>query len=167
MKNKITNLFFFTFFIINVYCQDTAQFSKFRSMTDFISIKINSGYTIFGTKSLSLQREGLILWVDSSFIGGGEEVKVIPYKQIDFKKIFKIIEYIYKHDLINYKEKKVQEDFSRTPYLITFYVVDKKQYVSFYYSICDEEIDILIKMLNDLIPKEDRKKYSIRPRCYD
>jgi len=22
-------------------------------------------------------------------------------------------------------------------------------------------------MLNDLIPKEDRKKYSIRPRCYD
>ena len=167
MKIKITNLIFFTFCIINVYCQDTVQSLKFHSMNDFISIKIKSGYTIFGDQSLSLQREGLILWFDSSLSGGEEEVKVIPFKQLDFKKISRIIDYINKHDLINYKEKKRPEDYSRTLDLITFHVVDKNQYVSFYYSICDEDIEILIKMLNDLIPKEDRKKYSIRRRCYD
>jgi len=169
MVHKITNLIFFTFFIINVHCQDTIKKTNVISMTEFISIKIQTGYTIFGTNTLSLQREGLIYWFNPFMIDNPEEAKFIPFNQLDIKKVFEIFSYINDEDLVHFKEQEIPKGTIKpegNPYLFSFLIIKNNEYKYFYYSICNDKIDTLIIMLNELIPIEDKESFSIIPRCF-
>lgn len=149
--------------------QDTIKIN----MMDFIQIKIRIGYTIFGTRSISLQREGLIYWTMEAPISPKgkieEEAKFIPYTELDKYKIFEIMNYVHEQKLYEIKKLEIPEECVRpegNPDVIDFIILSTNTYCGFSYWVCDERVDKLIKMMNELIPQEDRKKFEIRSRCY-
>lgn len=125
-------------------------------------------------KTITLNREGLLYFTFPDSIYSKNEIsssgKYIIMDSLDSKKIMKIMEYIRENEIHKIKKQEIPDGVivpEGNPILLTTLAVNCNEYNFCYYSICDEKIDNLIKMINDLIPNDDKIKYSIRPRCHD
>ena len=172
MKKRIPLFIILSFFLVS-YSQNEKKDIKNFSMDDFITIKIRSGYTILGTSSITLQREGLIYWMNPFLANfqeeeNKEEAKFIPFQKLDKDKVLNIMKYVYEQKLYEIKKLEVLEGSvipEGMPIVISFIVHKKFQYTGFNYFICDERVEKLLQMMNELIPKEDRVKFEIKLRC--
>lgn len=157
------------------YAQDsTIQVLSFKSMNDFVGIKITGGLTALGTESVSLQREGLIYWSNPFFSNifskeKREEVtKLVPWTELDQKKVFKIMQYVYDNKLYDYQPVSPPEGAILTegnPTTISFLIIRNGSYSEIYYKYCDEKLDKLIRMINNLIPQKDREHFRMCTYC--
>lgn len=154
---KILMLSFLLSITITAYSQEK---------TNFIEVRLHSGYTIYGTTSFKLLREGFIYRTiphDST----QEEVKFIPSKNLNTEKIFQIQKYIYDENLFNIDRLFIPEDWSTTarPIVIEFIILGTNHYNVLDYYYCDERMDKLIEMINELVPEIDRYKFRMNQRC--
>ena len=159
---------FILFFISSLYSQNSENDLEMNSSHYFFEIKIRSGYTSYGTQSISFMREGLVYWKCFSLKDSNEEGKYIPFRELDIDRISKIMEYIRDQKLYDIKKLDIPEGTvipTDNPFVISFVAVNGNKYNSFSYSVCDENIDYLIQMINELIPKEDREEFGIKLRC--
>jgi hypothetical protein len=137
---------------------------------EFIEIRIKHGYTLYGTNSLKLLREGLIYWqfpfwaLDLPEEEQKEQAKFIPSKDLDSNKVAEIQKYVYDRRLYEIKKLNVPEYWvpssdDRPPVLS--FVIGEKLYSMFFYEYPNEDINKLLNLMNELIPMEDRKKFNI------
>ena len=132
-------------------------------------VRLSDGPTVYGFTSVKLLREGLVCrkiiseddkWKEISFF--------VPFPALDSKKYQAIQDYIATNKLFEIKEA-IPETASTNerdhPTRIALIQLEKDEYSSFLYSYCKPEVDTLIKMMNALIPKEQRDIYRIRIRC--
>ena len=158
------------FSICIAYGQSTEKSKITYTIDNFVTIRINTGYTVFGTESIVLQREGLIYWRNPFLADHLPEeerkakAKFIPFEDLDMEKVYKIIKYVHEQKLyeIDY-DLSIPEYWHPTsrPTVLTFIVHEKSLYNGFNYYYCDQKIDAFIQMMNELIPEEDREKYGI------
>lgn len=129
-----------------------------HSMENFLSVRISSGYTTFGTQSISLQREGLICWNHFFLDGRDEKATLIPFEELSIKKVWEVMDYIYQNNLLEYSNDSLAippRGFvgqAYPPTKIVFIIYAQDRYKVLYYYYCDNKIDKLIQMMNDLVP---------------
>ena len=163
--------------IIQIFCWNITLCQNQSKEIDesywFFEIKIRETPMLL-YKTITLNREGLLYFIYPDSIYSENKVtsdgKYINMDLLDSKKVMKIMKYVRENELYKIKNQEIPKGVIKpeaNPIVISFLAVNKNEYDYFYYSICDKKIDKLIIMLNDLIPKEDKEKYSIRPRCYD
>lgn len=154
-------------FFINIFYAQRIEEKNIYSTVDFVTIKVQDGFTKFGTQSLSLQPEGFVYW--NRFIEGSEEkAKIIPLTDLDGDKLWSIMQYVYENSMYDIKELEVSENMVKPttmPIVLSFIFHDQLLYTKFNYEVCDEKIDTLIRMMNELIPEDDREEFEIKLKC--
>lgn len=149
----LIKLIFFSFFSFFSFSQEGRYFYE---------VDCVQGFTSFGTLSVKFMKEGLIIrrlkeknWK--------EKIKFIPIDKLNYKKYEKLHDYIFHNNLINKELEEYQSNFSfgHVGDGITIYNVHSKEFIYLYYEVYDEEIDTLYDLINDLIPKRFKKKFSL------
>lgn len=176
MKRFFIIIFFS--FVYTCYGQNSESNKKDNILEGFIEIKIRSGYTSYGTISITLQREGLIYWQNPFLAGLPEEAMFIPFTELDSNKVIEIWKYVFDQKLHQIERLPEENHFSydSTKHLfvqtipphrvnhiaLTFVIHEKNKHSAYVYKYYDKRIDALILMMNELIPLQDRERFSIK-----
>jgi hypothetical protein len=134
---------------------------------DFIEVRIQTGLTIYGTTSVTLIKEGLVCRTTKIVNGKVTEyVDFYKMKKLDIPKVLEVQKYILENQIFEVTNLYVPETYvySGGTTIISFYAYATRQCNSFEYIYCDSQIDTLIKLINELIPK-NKKEFTIAPKC--
>ena len=150
------------------YGQNTKRAKKIYSMNDFVDIRISNGNTLLGTQSLTLRVEGLTYWIFTLPENKERKTKFIPFQDLDMEKFYKILKYVNEQKLYMIRKAEVSNDTvfqSNDLTTIAFMPYDGTlRYNELQCHICNKKIGTLIQLMNELIPEEDRKEFSIKLR---
>lgn len=173
--------YFFIFLLLFFYCFSYSQLVSEESLSEFIEVRVHTGYTVYGTTSYKLMYEGLIYRKSGLFSDKPEESKFIPMNDLDINIVVNIQNHLRKHGIY-------RDDFQPRPYEDTMLVdgdtviteiktsglTDKFVFIDLhndtykliYYKSCDKKVETLIDLLNALIPESDRERFGIKnKRC--
>ena len=149
---------------------NTVLYGQFGKL-DMVEIRI---YSTENNTSIKWLREGLLYRtvkeIDNQMI---DMVKFIPFNKIDpfdsithkrRYKMYEIQKYIHNKRLYEIETLDNPVNLS-IENLITIEFIDllKGKYTKLYYYKYDKRFNNLIKLINELIPKEDRKEFCIKP----
>ena len=143
--------------------------SSSQSKLNFIEVRVNSGLSVYGFTSIKLVREGLILRTYKvKKKRENEVIKFVLFKDLDKKKFVALQDYISQNNILKIEQPIVPDSIivsNHNPIKLSFIQLEQNYYSNFTYQYCDSRIDTLIKLLNELIPKKDRKMFYINQKC--
>ena len=149
--------------LLKIFLTSHYMFSQDSQELNFIEVQYKEGYTIYGTVSVRLAFEGMILRIHKK---RKECIKFIQFDKLNKNKLIKLMEYVNYSNLMS--KKLVSNDTlcpqSRHGSTRRFTFVDiLKEKSNFIDMECfDEELNQVLKLLNDLIPIRYRKKFSVK-----
>ena len=150
------------------YGQNIKKDKKIYSMDDFVDIRISDGNTLLGIQSITLRVEGLTYWIFTLPENKERKTKFIPFQDLDMEEFYKILKYVNEKKLYMIRKPEASKDaISRSNGFTTiaFSAYDGTlRYDELRCHICNKKIGALIQLMNELIPEEDRKEFSIKLR---
>ena len=137
-----------------------------QSPIGFIEVRVNSGPLY----SIRLLKEGLICRSTEVVANGKWENKteLFPYSQLDVNKIREIQKFIIENDFLNKTSFDPPDSVVYSDHDIiklTFDAIDDSIYHYFIYTSCEPKVDLFIKMINDLVPKNYSSYFHMIPKC--
>lgn len=173
------------FFILNVLiCYSQKHYTN---EFNFYEIKVFSGLTINGTHSLTLDVNGLVLKKNELYENEGK-YEIVNFKELNgkelktYRKNFKeFLNYMSSFDYKDYQPLKskhdtiitdgdttIREHIISSHDLGTRILVIDKDYKSYFfrYLFCEEALEKLIVLINNLIPERVRAEYKFQERCH-
>lgn len=142
------------------YGFNTTDMSKFRK------VEIYQGISIYGSQSLKLTEEGLLIRNDD-FLFKHKKRKIskfIPLFKLNKNKIAKITNYLESYngfnDLYIKRDSLITTSSNPRVYIIRTYNYEKIKILIDHDRHCPE-LDSLKILMNDLIPRRFKKKYSL------
>jgi len=145
---------------------------------DFIEVRYKNTRD-FGITSIKLLREGLVLRrlvqkkeeiVLDKHDNLKEKIKfypIYPTNKVSRKKMRILLKYLSEIKIFEFDKSSMPEApfFPHQAQWLSFINPSENKYISIAYDYCDPRIDKILVLINELIPKRDRKLFRTSPIC--
>lgn len=146
-------------------------FLNFVLVDDFIEVGISYGYGSYGSTAVKFEREGLLYRYDIYDLNSNknsytEISHFIPLSELNGKKVQALQTFLHKKDMFNLNYSGYADSILTSRKCVSINLRSPQgKCKSYCYRSCNSELDSVIILLNNLLPKKVNKSVIIPPIC--
>ena len=133
-------------------------------MDNFTKIEVYQGYSIYGSKSIKLSENGLICRNHEYYNKRNKGIIFIPYRKLNFDKMISLQSFLLKNkQFVGYGSvlKTITSNSSPDVFVFRYNNYENTKMIKDFLRK-DIKLDSVKVLLNNLLPKRYKKKYSLQ-----